>query len=389
MSGRAGISETAGVADLLIRGASVLGSGGFERRDLPIVGGCVAAGPAAGAPTLDGSGLLAAPGFVDLQCNGGVGIDLAGEPERIWELAAALPQWGVTAWLPTIVTGPPEVTARAQATLAAGPPVGWLGAWPIGLHLEGPFLAPTKRGAHRPAFLCDPDPAAIAGWSPDRGVVLVTLAPELAGARTLIDALVERGVVVSLGHTEATAAEAAAAADAGARWVTHLWNAMAPLHHRAPGLAGVALTDGRLHVGLIVDGIHVHPTAVALAERALGDRLTLVTDAVSALGLPPGRHRLGTEEVTLGEGRGVRLADGTLAGSDLAMDAAVRNLRAFSGCTTARALRAASAAPAALLDDGSRGALVPGRRGDVVLLDHDLQVVATVVGGAVVHDRRV
>jgi len=199
-------------------------------------------------------------------------------------------------------------------------------------------------------------------------------APGLPGAAEVLAALVERGVVVSLGHTPVDAAGATAAIDAGARWVTHLWNAMAPLHHREPGLAGVALTDPRVRVGLIADGVHVHPTAVALAQRALGARLVLVTDAVSALG-----HAL--------EPAGVRLADGTLAGSDLPMDRAVRNLRDFSGCDDATAVTAATAAPAAVVGDPSRGHLAPGARADVVLLDPDLQVQATWVGGVLVHEK--
>ena len=171
--------------------------------------------------------------------------------------------------------------------------------------------------------------------------------------------------------------------DAGATWVTHLFNAMAPLHHRDPGLAGLALSDGRLHVGLIPDGIHVHPAVVAMAQRALGERLTIVTDAVAALGQPAGSYG----PITVGDD-GVRLADGTLAGSNLAMDQGVRNLVAFTGCPPEAALHAASTAPAAVLADPTRGTLAPGARGDLVLLSEDLDLVATVLGGEVVHDRR-
>ena len=211
----------------------------------------------------------------------------------------------------------------------------------------------------------------------------MTLAPELPGAAEVIDLLVERGVVVSLGHSSASADEASTAVGRGATCVTHLFNAMSPLHHRAPGLAGVALSDARLHVGLIADGIHVHPAVVSIAQRALGDRLVLVTDAVAALGIPGGAHRLGGADVTVGPD-GVRLADGTLAGSDLSMERAVQNLVAFAGCSAAAALRAASAAPAAVLGDGGRGSFSNGARGDVVVLTEDLDVVATIVAGRVV-----
>ncbi|MFP5254480.1 MAG: N-acetylglucosamine-6-phosphate deacetylase [Acidimicrobiia bacterium] len=373
------------MADLLIRGAEVLGPSGPVRRDLAIVDGVVTEAAAPGCEELTADGLVAAPGFVDLQCNGGHGIDLASEPERLWELGARLPRHGVTAWLPTIVTSRPETTDRALAALAAGPPEGWQGAVPLGLHLEGPFLSPAHRGAHDPRLLCAPDPRRAEGWSRRAGVAVVTLAPEVPGALELVAALVARGVVVSAGHTGASAAEARAAVGAGVTWVTHLWNAMAPLHHREPGLVGVAMADERLRAGLIADGIHVDPAVVSLTAAAMGERLVLVTDAVSALGLPPGTHRLGTVTVEVGEGRGVRLPDGTLAGSDLAMDQAVRNLMAFAGWPLADAVGAASAAPAAVLDDPTRGGLAPGQRGDVALLDERGLVTATVVGGHLVH----
>jgi N-acetylglucosamine-6-phosphate deacetylase len=357
------------------------------------VSASAASGPEGGR-LLDARGLRVVPGFVDLQCNGGFGIDLSSEPERLWELAALLPRTGVTAWLPTVVTAAPEVRERALASLRAGPPPGVDGPWaaPLGLHLEGPLLAPERRGAHPAGLLRGVGDADVGwrDWSAEAGVALVTLAPELPGALDVVRRLVDRGVVVSAGHSSATAAEATAAVDAGVRWVTHLFNAMAPLHHREPGLVGVALADDRLRVGLIADGLHAHPTAVALAARALGDRLTLVTDAVAALGLAPGPVRLGHAEAVLhpappgagpdGTG-GVRLADGTLAGSDLALDRAVRNLSAYAGVTTADAVWAASTVPAGLLGLVDRGAIAPGHVADLVLLDPAGRVVATVVGG--------
>lgn len=277
---------------------------------------------------------------------------------------------------------------RALATLAAGPPDGWVGAIPLGLHLEGPFLSPVKRGAHPESLLRPPSLEAIEGWSRAEGVAVVTLAPDLPGAIPLVAELVQRGVVVSLGHTPASADQAKAAIEAGATWITHLFNAMGPLHHREPGLVGVALSDERLHVGLIPDGIHVDAAVVAMAQRALGDRLTIVTDAVSVLGVPNGGDQsLGRSGVTVGSD-GVRLPDGTLAGSNLAMDQGVRNLVGFSGCPSETAVRAASTSPAALLSDPTRGDVALGRRADLVLLSEDLQVVATLVSGEVVHDRR-
>jgi len=376
------------VSELIVRGATALVDGAWARTDIAAHDGVLVA-PTDLGPDVEeiaADGFLVAPGYLDLQCNGGLGIDLAGEPERLWELGAELPRFGVTAWLPTIVTTPDGIVDRAIAALAAGPPEGWRGAVPVGLHLEGPFLSPAKRGAHPEPLLRPPTLEAIEGWSPEAGVAVVTLAPDLPGASPVLEALVQRGVVVSLGHTPATAGQATAAVDAGATWVTHLFNAMAPLHHREPGLAGVALSDERLHVGLIPDGIHLHPHVVAMAQRALGERLTIVTDAVGALGMPHGRQALGRSAVVGDDG--VRLADGTLAGSNLSMDQGVRNLVAFSGCTSERALHAASTAPAAVLGDTVRGTLAPGARADFVVLTDDLHLVTTVVGGEVVHDAR-
>jgi N-acetylglucosamine-6-phosphate deacetylase len=366
---------------------------------VPVVGELPpAAGGVAGPPRrpvtgrLDATDLLVTAGFVDLQCNGAVGVDLTTEPERLWEVAAALPRWGVTAWLPTVVTAPPTVRERALATLRAGPPTGdAVVATPLGLHLEGPFLAPERRGAHDVRHIVPPSTAVVEteGWSGAGGVALVTLAPERPGALDVVRALVDRGVVVSAGHTSATAGEARAAIDAGVTYVTHLFNAMAPLHHREPGLVGVALTDERLRVGLIADGLHVDPAVLALAARALSGRLTLVTDAVAALGVAPGPMRLGDASATVSAADGsVRLADGTLAGSTLPLDRAVRNLVAFGGGSFAHAIEAVTATPAAVLGLADRGVVAAGAVGDLVLLTPAGEVVATVVGGRVAYDAR-
>jgi N-acetylglucosamine-6-phosphate deacetylase len=314
----------------------------------------------------------------------------------MWDVAAALPRWGVTAWLPTVVTAPQSARVRAIAALRAGPPGdgGDRGdrpmAVPLGLHFEGPFLAPERRGAHPGRHLVAPDVSLVAaeGWAAEAGVAMVTLAPELAGAIEVVRVLVDAGVVVSAGHSSASADQAVAAIDAGITWVTHLFNAMAPLHHRDPGLAGVALTDERVRVGIIADGVHLHPITVALAARALGDRLCLVTDAVAALGMPGGPVALGRMEA-LAAGDGVRLADGTLAGSALPLDRPVRNLMAFAGVPLADAVAAVTSAPAAVLGVDDRGVIAPGAVGDLVLLDDAAQVVATVIGGRVAFDRRI
>ncbi len=344
----------------------------------------IAAAPAGPITQLDASGLLVAPGLVDLQINGGHGHDLWTDPASMWDLATLLPRHGVTAFCPTIISGPPEVTEAAMAALAARPPA-LAGAEPIGLHFEGPFLAPERRGAHRAEHLAPIEPARTASWTRANGVRLVTLAPERPGAIELIARLVGEGVVVAAGHSEATTQEARAAADAGLSMVTHLFNAMAPLHHREPGLAGFALGSDDLAAGMIVDGIHVAPEVVTMALRAMGeDRLVLVTDAVAAMGLPAGVHQLGDKTVHAGPD-GVRRQDGTLAGSDLSLDQAVRNLVAFTGCSPAEAIGCASTVPARVIGEADRGQLRVGALADVVLLDAELRVVATFCRGSLAH----
>jgi N-acetylglucosamine-6-phosphate deacetylase len=350
----------------------------------------VALGPTAevvcppGATLVDATGLIVTPGLIDLQVNGAFGYDFTADPTGIWEVAARLPCYGITAFLSTIITCPLERIAAAQAVVGQGPPAGFAGATVLGLHLEGPYLNPQKRGAHHPAYLRQPDPAEITTWSPAQGVRLVTLAPELSGALDLVAALVARGVVVAAGHSAATFAEARAGLDAGIRYGTHLFNAMSALGHREPGLPGALLTDERPVVGLIADGIHVHPAAVNLAYRLLGRRLNLVSDAIAALGMPPGRYRLGDFDVWV-DGRSCRLADGTLAGSILSADAALRNLMTMTGCGPETALAALTTTPADLLGLGHEyGRIAVGRRADLVLWSPTWRVQMTLVGGKVV-----
>ena len=338
--------------------------------------------PPEGAEVRDAAGLLLAPGFIDLQVNGGFGLDFTADPATIWDVAAALPRFGVTSFLPTIITSPLSVPQTAQRVLAGGPPADWRGARPLGLHLEGPFLNPGKKGAHNPAYLRQPAPADINDWSPQTGVRLVTLAPELPWARPAIAELARRGVVVSAGHSLATFDEATAGFDSGARYATHLFNAMPTLHHREPGLIAAALADPRVTVGLVADGLHVHPALVGLLWRWLGpDRLNIVTDAMAALGMGPGQYLLGDYRVTV-EGDAARLDDGTLAGCVLSLDAMLRAFLGFSGATAAEALPTITTTPARLLGLGDRlGRIAPGYDADLVLLSPDLRVVETFVGG--------
>jgi N-acetylglucosamine-6-phosphate deacetylase len=286
---------------------------------------------------------------IDLQVNGAGGHDLTETPERLWDVAAVLPRYGVTAFLPTLVSPSWSTVDRARSVLAEGPPSGFEGATPLGWHVEGPFLNPSRAGAHDPAALRSPSVESVADWSPATGVRMATLAPELPGALDVVHALVANGVVVSAGHSAATWDEASAGFDAGIRSVTHLFNAMAALGHREPGLPGAALADDRVTVGLIPDGLHVDARMISLVRRFVGaDRLAIVTDAIAALGMPPGRHRLAGRVVDCDE-TSARLPNGVLAGSVIGLDAAVRNLATFAGLSMDDARFAATVVPARLL----------------------------------------
>lgn len=288
-------------------------------------------------------------GLVDIQVNGAAGIDLTAEPHRLWEVAAALPAYGVVAFVPTVITSDPAAREQALATYAAGPPAGWVGAEPLGLHFEGPMIAPARKGAHPERWLRPPSLELVDGWSREAGVAMVTIAPELPGAIDVVERLVARGVVVSVGHTAAATADVVAAVEAGARCVTHLGNAMAPLLAREPGPVGVALGADRLVAGVIVDGHHLDPHFVRAAWRALGsERFVSVSDTTAALGLPDGPARLGDQDVIVSAGT-VRLADGTLAGSAASLLDCLRLLVAQTGCTLDEAVATATTTPLTLL----------------------------------------
>jgi len=342
-----------------------------------------------GASVLDGLFGTMTPGFIELQINGAFGFDFTEQPESIWQVGCRLPRFGVTTFLPTVVTAPLEKIARAMQVIKSGPPKGYCGAEVLGLHIEGPFLNPAKKGAHNPNYLRLPSPELVQDWTLANGVRLVTLAPELPGALATISRLSQRGIVVSAGHSMANQSEAEAGIAAGIRWGTHLFNAQPALEHRARNLTGVLLTDDRVGFGIIADGVHVDPLMVKLAWKAKGGHgFTLVTDAMAALGMPAGPARLGDFDVMV-DATSARLADGTLAGSILTEDAALRNLMQFTGCSLEEALPALTSTPAALLGLADRGRIETGMRADFVLLDENRHVMATLVNGEVIFERKV
>ena len=375
---------------LLVRGGRVLGADGWRGDcDVRVEAGLVA-GVGRGLAVGDGAAIdarecLVAPGFVDLHVHGAGGAMFEdGDRDGVRRIRATLAAHGTTAALATVAALPPDGLRRAVACIAAA--IGEsVGARLLGIHLEGPFLNPRRGGAQRPDWMRDPSIDELEALQAAAGghIRLLTVAPELPGALELIRHARRRGIVVALGHSEASAAQVEAAVSAGATQVTHCFNAMAPFHHRDVGLAGVALLDDRLRVELIADGAHVEARALALALRCKpSGGWILVSDGVAAVGQGPGPLQLFGTACLAGDA--VRQADGgRLAGSCIALADAVRNLHAWMpDQPLAAILQAASSLPATAVGCGDRcGTLAHGRAADLVVLDHALGVRAVLVGG--------
>ena len=334
------------------------------------------------AETRDLRGALLAPGFIDCQVNGGGGVLFNDAPTAatITRIGAAHARFGTTGFLPTLISDDAQVMRHAIAAVAEAIAAGVAGV--LGIHLEGPWLAPDRRGIHDAAKFVSPQRDDIDLASSLRGgTTLITLAPECAGAGA-IGELSRRGVIVAAGHTAADYTTMRAALAAGVRGFTHLFNAMTPLQSREPGVVGAALEDAQSWCGLIVDGFHVHPAAlrIALAAKPRG-KLFLVSDAMPPVGAATDRFELNGETITCRDGRCVN-ANGTLAGSALDMAAAVRNTIDQAGVNEAEALRMASEYPADFLGLGAtHGRIAPGCAADFVVLDDALQVRETWIGG--------
>ncbi|OII12724.1 N-acetylglucosamine-6-phosphate deacetylase [Curtobacterium sp. MCBA15_008] len=362
----------------LVRSAHLVDGAGSTADGWVLVAGDTirAVGSGADAPAADqvvdlGDAVLT-PGFTDLHGHGGA--TEAYEDESFADSLAMHRSHGTTRSVLSLVANPITALAaslrRVRAVMATDPLV-------LGVHLEGPFLSPHNKGAHNESFLVSPTPAAVdALLEAGEGVIRqVTIAPELPGALDAVRRFVSAGVVVAVGHTVGTYDQARAAFDAGATVLTHAFNAMPGLHHRAPGPIGAAVADDRVTLELILDGVHVHPVVASMLMRAAPDRVALITDAMGAAGAADGSYRLGSLDVTVTDGVAHVAGTDTIAGSTLTQDVALRNAVTRAGRTLPEAVAALTSVPAAALGLGDRlGRLAPGFAADLVALSPSLEV---------------
>lgn len=333
-------------------------------------------------------GAIIAPGYIDIQINGGFGCDFTRDPGSVDEVARRLPKYGVTAFLPTVVSSSPSSYQKILSKIALNVK-STSAAKALGLHLEGPFFCPDKHGAHDITLMetFDHMEKLEAVYGTLGGVLIVTLAPELPGALDAIHHLNNKGIIVSAGHTNATYGEMLLAKEAGVKLVTHLFNAMRPFHHREPGVIGAVLGVPGFCYSIIADQEHVHPAAIKMAWEANPSGLILVTDAIAALGLSDGEYTLGGQAIVLKNGIAKVLGTDTLAGGSIGMDQSVRNFFRATGCTVMEALEAASYRPAKLLGVANKGTLSVGADADFLLLDSELNIIRCYIGGVPFEDR--
>jgi N-acetylglucosamine-6-phosphate deacetylase len=332
---------------------------------------------------IDGNGQMLAPGLIDVQVNGGGGVLLNDQPtvDGVRAIMQAHRKYGTTAMLPTLITDHRGKMETAIAAVTDAIDAGVPGI--VGIHLEGPYLNPERKGVHSADIIRPMEDDAIELLTRlSNGRILVTMAPEKA-AKGTIKALANKGVLVCAGHTAGNYAHIQSAIDEGLRGFTHLFNAMSPMTHREPGVAGAAMADDTTWCGLIADGYHVHPAVLKVAIRAKATgKIMLVTDAMPTVGADDKRFTLGGEEIIAADGR-CALADGTLAGSDLDMISAVKNCVEMVGLNLGEALRMASLYPAEFLKlDDKMGRIAPGYQADMILFDDAFNVSRSWINGA-------
>ena len=337
-----------------------------------------------GAEIIDAAGGIVSPGLIDVHIHGFMGWDASnGRLGELREMSRQMVRWGTTAWLPTTMTLEWPTLERCfsavREAMTDSLEPGWRGAQVMGCHAEGPFISARKRGAQNGDCIQKPDVQKLLPWTDV--VRLMTVAPEAEGALAFIRAATAMGVVVSMGHTDATAAQAQAGIEAGVSHATHTFNAMAPLNHREPGAVGAALCDDRVYCELIADTFHVAPLLFGLMARQKRARLVLITDSIQVAHLPDGPHDQSGQTVIV-DGIRCRFPDGTIAGSSLTMDQAVRNFRAHTDIPLYETVNMASLYPARSVGiDDAKGSLEPGKDADIVIADRDFNVKATFIRG--------
>lgn len=334
---------------------------------------------------------MVAPGFVDLHIHGAAGLDLMdGSLGTLQKVSRTLARYGTTSFLATTMSAPDAELESAIRSLAAHRHAATGGARLMGIHMEGPFLNPLRRGTHCVGSLRKADRQSFLRLVDlsENTIRRLTIAPEMDPGCELTRAAAELGIAVSLGHSDATERQARAAVDAGATQATHTFNAMRPFHQREPGILGVALTDDRIYAEIIADGVHTQQGSIDLLLRVKGvDRIPLVTDGSSGLGMPDGDYPFGGKTVTVKDGE-CRDSEGHLAGSTLTLDRAVRNLIEWLDVPLHEALIMASATPArSMRMSNGMGIIRPGAEADLVFLDRNLQVLQTMVAGRIVYVR--
>ena len=346
--------------------------------------------PPDGATRVAMPDLTMTPGFIEPHIHGCGGFDVM---HATWEtmtvICRKLASHGTTSFLPTTVSAPVDVLTATVERLSGLIGTEFAGATPLGIHLEGPFISMEKRGTHRQPSLHKPDAALLSNWirRSNGRIKLLTLAPELEGAAEVANLAERSQVIVGMGHSDATFLEATEAANNGIRYAVHTFNAMRQLSHRDSGIVGAVLSDDRIFAEIIADGVHVAPEVVRIFARAKGPgRVILATDAISATGMPDGSYALGKHHVEVSGGV-CRDVEGRLAGSTLTQDKALRNFMAWSGMRLDDALLAVTANPAEALALEGRGRIEAGAFADLTLLDQNLEVARTYVGGALVFER--
>ncbi len=335
-----------------------------------------------GIYTIDAQGLWVTPGLIDVHIHGCMGADtMDATPEALGKMSAELVRHGVTAFYATTVTAGRDALEQVLGTVAQYRDQ-LPGAQILGAHVEGPYINLEYMGAQNPLYFRQPDLEEYHAWITQDVVKLITVAPEIEGAEDLMRYCVDHNVRVAVGHSRASYEQVRAAADLGLNQATHLFNGMAGLHHRDPGTVGGVLLDERIYAQIITDGIHLHPAIVNLVVRTKGiDRTILITDAIRAAGLPDGEYELGGQAVFVREGA-ARIANGSLAGSTLMLDQAVRNTMRYSGLDFGTVIQMATRVPAEAMGIAAeRGSIVVGSRADLAFFDQYHQVTAAMLAG--------